>query len=246
MDKKNPKNAQNFITSKKVCKDILSYTNINKNDHVLEIGSGKGHFTNELLKISGFVTAIEIEDRLYKMTKNVTSTSDNIEVINHDILKFNFHKYHVQKIFGNIPFNISTDIIKKITFESHSKYNYLIVEYGFAKRLLDTQRALCLLLMLEVDVKIIKKIARVHFHPQPKTDAVLILLERHSPLVRKKDYKIYKDFVHSWVNKKYRKLFTNNQFKKVVKYAQINDLNKVTKEQFISIFNSYKLFNGYN
>ncbi|MDN6607835.1 MAG: 23S rRNA (adenine(2058)-N(6))-methyltransferase Erm(G), partial [Tetragenococcus halophilus] len=53
-------------------------------------------------------------------------------------------------------------------------------------------------------------------------------------------------FVYSWVNKEYRKLFTNNQFKKAVKYAQINDLNKVTKEQFISIFNSYKLFNGYN
>lgn len=83
---------------------------------MLEIGSGKGHFTNELLKISGFVTAIEIEDRLYKITKNMTSTSDNIEVLNYDILKFNFRKYDVQKIFGNIPFNISTDIIKKNYF----------------------------------------------------------------------------------------------------------------------------------
>lgn len=245
MDKKNLKETQNFVTSKRVCKEILRYTNINRDDHVIEIGSGKGHFTDELLKISDFVTTIEIDNKLYKRTKDVVSNFKNVKVINQDILKFNFHKTKDEKFFGNIPFNISTEIVKKITFESQSKYSYLIVEYGFAKRTLDKQRALGLLLMLEVDIKIIKKISRVSFHPQPKADTVLILLERHPPLISKKDYKIYKDFVYRWVNKEYRYIFTNNQLKKALEHAKINDLNKITKEQFISIFNSYKLFNGY-
>lgn len=40
MKQKNPKNTQNFITSKKHVKEILKYTNINKQDKIIEIGSG--------------------------------------------------------------------------------------------------------------------------------------------------------------------------------------------------------------
>lgn len=45
MNQKNPKDTQNFITSKKHVKEILNHTNISKQDNVIEIGSGKGHFT---------------------------------------------------------------------------------------------------------------------------------------------------------------------------------------------------------
>ncbi|EHT29249.1 ribosomal RNA adenine dimethylase family protein [Staphylococcus aureus subsp. aureus CIG1242] len=44
MNQKNPKDTQNFITSKKHVKRILNHTNISKQDNVIEIGSGKGHF----------------------------------------------------------------------------------------------------------------------------------------------------------------------------------------------------------
>ena len=42
MNQKNPKDTQNFITSKKHVKEILNHTNISKQDNVIEIGSGKG------------------------------------------------------------------------------------------------------------------------------------------------------------------------------------------------------------
>src|SRR5699024_11338703 len=53
---------------------------------------------------------------------------------------FKFPKNQSYKIFGNIPYNISTDIIRKVVFESIADESYLIVEYGFAKRLLNTKR----------------------------------------------------------------------------------------------------------
>ena len=74
-------------------------------------------------------------------------------MIQTDILKFSFPKHINYKIYGNIPYNISTDIVKRITFESQAKYSYLIVEKGFAKRLQNLQRALGLLLMVEMDIK---------------------------------------------------------------------------------------------
>lgn len=242
MKQKNPKNSQNFITSKKHVKEILSYTNINKQDIVIEIGSGKGHFTKELVKMSQWVSAIEIDEELCQTTQKAVEPFQNIKVIHEDILKFNFSKNIDYKIYGNIPYNISTEIIRKIVFDSQSKYSYLIVERGFAKRLQNTQRALGLLLMVEMDIKILKKVPREYFHPKPSVDSVLIVLERHKPLILKKDYKKYQSFVYKWVNKEYHLLFTKNQLRQALKHGNATDLDKLSNEQFISIFNSYKLF----
>ncbi|HJF23209.1 MAG TPA: hypothetical protein K8U93_13810, partial [Mammaliicoccus lentus] len=82
-----------------------------------------------------------------------------------------------------------------------------------------------------------------YFHPKPKVESALILLKKHKPLISAKDEKIYQFFVYKWVNKEYKKLFTKNQFKKALKNANVQNLNKISKQQFISIFYSYKLFN---
>ncbi|BAC12877.1 erythromycin resistance protein [Oceanobacillus iheyensis HTE831] len=243
MNHKNPKDTQNFITSKKHVKEILDHTSINKQDNVIEIGSGKGHFTKELVKMSRWVHSIEIDEDLCQVTQKAVKPFQNIKVIHTDILKFNFHKNKDYKIFGNIPFNISTDIVKKIASESQSKFSYLIVEKGFAKRLQNTKRALGLLLMVEMDIKILTKVPRTYFHPRPSVDSVLIVLERHEPLILKKDYKKYQSFVYRWVNKEYHALFTKNQFRQALRHAKIADLNNVNFKQFLSLFNSYKLFN---
>ncbi len=44
-------------------------------------------------------------------------------------------------------------------------------------------------------------------------------------------------------NKEYKKIFTKNQFNNSLKHAGIDDLNNISFEQFLSLFNSYKLFN---
>src|SRR5699024_7280594 len=96
---------------------------------------------------------------------------DNFQVLNKDILQFKFPKNQSYKIFGNIPYNISTDIIRKVVFESIADESYLIVEYGFAKRLLNTKRSLALLLMAEVDISILRMVRKESFHPKHKMNS---------------------------------------------------------------------------
>lgn len=223
--------------------DILNETNINETDTVFEIGAGKGHLTRELVKRSRCVVALELDGNLCRIARNTVQSYRNIKVIQKDILKFNLPANGNYKIFGNIPYNISTDIVKKIAFESRSEYSYLIVEYGFAKRLQDTKRALGLLLMAEMDIEIIRKIPCSYFHPQPNVDSVLIVLKQHPSRILKKDHKIYHHFVYKWVNREYRVLFTKNQLRQALKHAKVTDIDNMTKEQFLSIFNSYRLFN---
>lgn len=244
MNKVNIKDSQNFITSKYHIEKIMNCISLDEKDNIFEIGAGKGHFTAELVKRCNFVTAIEIDSKLCEVTRNKLLNYPNYQIVNDDILKFTFPSHNPYKIFGSIPYNISTNIIRKIVFESSATISYLIVEYGFAKMLLDTNRSLALLLMAEVDISILAKIPRYYFHPKPKVDSALIVLKRKPAKMAFKERKKYETFVMKLVNKEYEKLFTKNQFNKALKHARIYDINNISFEQFVSLFNSYKIFNG--
>jgi len=97
--------------------------------------------------------------------------------------------------------------------------------------------------MAEVDISILSKVPREYFHPRPKVNSTLIKLKRKQSKISHEDRQKYKYFVMKWVNKEYMKIFTKNQFNKALKHAKINDINDVNFEQFLSLFNSYKLFN---
>src|SRR5699024_6011305 len=130
MNKKNIKDSQKFITSKRNIDKIMTNISLNEHDNIFEIGSGKGHFTLELVQRCNFVTAIEIDHKLCKTTENELVDHDNFQVLNKDILQFKFPKNQSYKIFGNITYNISTNIICKFVSECIVNESYLIVEYG--------------------------------------------------------------------------------------------------------------------
>src|SRR5699024_4178607 len=142
MNKKNIKDSQNFITSKRNVDKIMTNISLNEHDNIFEIGSGKTHFILELVQMYNFITAINIDHKLCNSTENKLVNHDNFQFLNKYILQFKFPKNQFYKIFGSIPYNISTDIIRKVVFESIADESYLIVEYGFAKRLLNTKRSL--------------------------------------------------------------------------------------------------------
>src|SRR5699024_12729920 len=99
-----------------------------------------------------------------------------------------------------------------------------------------------LVLAVECDSAVIKNIPRHYCHPKRVVASVLIVLKRRRPLIAKKDYVLYRNFVYKWVNKEYKSLFTNNQLRRAKQYAKLTNLTDYSIEQFISIFNSYKLF----
>src|SRR5699024_11271484 len=107
--------------------------------------SGKLHSNCELVQKCNFITAIKTDHKLCKTTENKIVNHDNFQVLNKDILQFKFPKNQSYKIFGNIPCNISTDIIRKVVFESIADESYLIMEYGLSRRILNTNCYVALL-----------------------------------------------------------------------------------------------------
>src|SRR5699024_6114568 len=90
---------EGYNEQKKYKRDkIMTNISLNEHDNIFEIGSGKGHFTLELVQRCNFVTAIEIDHKLCKTTENKLVNHDNFQVLNKDILQFKFPKNQSYKI----------------------------------------------------------------------------------------------------------------------------------------------------
>ena len=89
--------------------------NLKETDTVYEIGTGKGHLTTKLAKISKQVTSIELDSHLFNLSSEKLKLNIRVTLIHQDILQFHPNKQRY-KIVGNIPYHLSTQIIKKSGF----------------------------------------------------------------------------------------------------------------------------------
>lgn len=106
--------GQSFLISDKIADRLVNALEIQSADNVLEIGAGLGILTTRLCRRAQNVYAIEIDKRLVSILHDKTKDFRNIEIINEDILKLDWQKFGKLKIIGNIPYNISTEILLKL------------------------------------------------------------------------------------------------------------------------------------
>tara|TARA_A100001015_G_C15009878_1_gene722500 strand:+ start:1502 stop:2296 length:795 start_codon:yes stop_codon:yes gene_type:complete len=108
--------GQNFLKDNNIIKKILSLAEI-KNRNIIEIGPGTGALTYEiLLRKPKSLTVIEKDNILAAGLRKKFSKNKNIKIINSDVLKLNFNTINIENynIFGNLPYNISSQILIKI------------------------------------------------------------------------------------------------------------------------------------
>ena len=108
--------GQNFLIDKNIIIKIINLTKI-KNKNIIEIGPGKGDLTEEIIKQKPktFI-AIEKDNFLSNELKFKYLNNKIIKILNKDFLKLDFEKFSAKKsiIIGNLPYNISSQILVKI------------------------------------------------------------------------------------------------------------------------------------
>src|SRR5512139_1904971 len=105
--------SQNFLYNRKLVQHLVSGSSIAKNDLVLEIGPGEGIITNELVKSSRFVVAVEIDTEKYAYLKQKFNRINNLTLYLGDFLDFELPSLPY-KVFANIPFSTEGKIIRKL------------------------------------------------------------------------------------------------------------------------------------
>jgi 16S rRNA (adenine1518-N6/adenine1519-N6)-dimethyltransferase len=167
-----------------VLEKIVSITDITNKD-VLEIGPGSGNLTTYILKQKPKkLYAVEKDNDLAILLKE--KFDNDIEIINEDILKVSEDEISDQKlsVFGNLPYNISTEILSKWILNIGSNFWFESLVLMFQKEVADRiisefnnskYGRLSILSSWKLNVKKIMDIKPQSFSPRPKIDSSLLL-----------------------------------------------------------------------
>ena len=190
--------GQNFLIDREVLEKIVSITNIT-NKEVLEIGPGSGNLTTYILKKKPKkLYVVEKDDDLAILLKEKFETE--IEIINDDILKVSESNISEQKlsVFGNLPYNISTEILSKWILNIGSNFWFDSLVLMFQKEVADriisefnnsNYGRLSILSSWKLNVKKILDIKPQSFSPRPKIDSSLLLFTPKENFFKLKDPK---------------------------------------------------------
>ena len=176
--------GQNFLVDKDIINKIADILEI-KDKSILEIGPGTGNLTTALLKRDPKkIYVIEKDNNLANLLKN--EFKDQLKVINDDVLKVNENLICKEKliVFGNLPYNISTEILIKWILNLDNKnlwFSNLILMFQkeVADRIVSkfnssTYGRISILANWKLDIKKIFDIKPNCFFPRPKIDSSLL------------------------------------------------------------------------
>ena len=178
--------GQNFLIDKNIVKEIVGLGNIDSKSQVIEIGSGTGNLTREILsKNPKELVLIEKDRMLFDKLKSIFS--DKAKIINSDFLKLKDHiNLNNSIIFGNLPYNVSTQILTKLIslYQNNNKFLKLILM--FQKEVADRIVAkpntinygrLSIISQWKLDIEKFKDVNSYCFRPIPKVKSTILVFK---------------------------------------------------------------------
>jgi 16S rRNA (adenine1518-N6/adenine1519-N6)-dimethyltransferase len=232
--------GQNFFINENLGNTIISYILKGQCKNVVEIGPGRGFFTEKLIKGGKNVLAIEKDDNFAK-----DLMLQNINVLNIDFQDWDLKEIEQQDVifFGSLPYNVSKRIISKIIESKHFKNNaYFIIQKEVAEKYTDKEpnnNLLSIKTSLYADVKKLLDIGPNSFKPAPKVNScfTVFLQNKHTDIKETSLFQYFLEiaFTHP------RKTLRNNLKKYKFKGTFNNLLDKrpqhLSTQQYINLFN---------
>ena len=228
--------GQNFLVDNNILEKIISSVDI-ENKTVLEVGPGTGNLTSFILKKKpNKVLVIEKDNTLAEKLKELFS--NKVTVINDDILKIDETKLFNEKVivFGNLPYNISTEILSKWIINSRKKLWFECLILMFQKEVADRIIAksntsnygrLTIICNWKLNIKKICDIKPEAFSPKPKVESSLLFfypkekfINIKNPNNLEKITRIFFNQRRKMLKKPFNQLFNGDQ--KVLEKLKIN------------------------
>ena len=248
--------GQNFLIDQNVLEKIVNTVEIN-NKEVLEIGPGSGNLTIHILKKKPkkFYVIEKDDDLSLLLSKKF---NNEITIINDDVLKINENKISKNKltVFGNLPYNISTEILSKWIANLDKEFWFDGLVLMFQKEVADRIIAkhntsnygrLSILSNWKLNIKKIMDIKPESFSPRPKIDSSLLFFtpkKNFFELKSAKNLEIFTRIFFSQRRKMLKKPF-NQIFKNAKEVAEKFDIDLNLRPQNLSPEIYFKLISEY-
>tara|TARA_B100000035_G_scaffold254976_1_gene224579 strand:+ start:1468 stop:2253 length:786 start_codon:yes stop_codon:yes gene_type:complete len=248
--------GQNFLVDKNILEKIVNVTQI-ENKEILEVGPGTGNLTSLILgKKPNQVTVIEKDNDLAQNLKD--KFKNQLSIIHEDILNIDETLLFSNKVivFGNLPYNISTEILSKWIINLKDNFWFECLILMFQKEVADRIIAefntsnygrLSILSNWKLNIKKICDIKPNAFSPKPKIDSTLLFFSPKKNFIKLNNAKNLEKVTQIFFNqrrkmlkKPFNQLFNGD---KKISYKLNIDLN--LRPQNLSYETYYKLTKEY-
>ena len=237
--------GQNFLNDLNIARKIISLLGDISHEEVLEIGSGDGTLTK--LINAKKITAVEIDRALCDSLRKLNIF--NLSIINEDILKADLSEIIFDKVIGNLPYNISSQIIFKIL--NHNNWNKAVfmIQKELADRIVSKEGSkqygrISVMIQSICQVKKEFNVSSNCFFPKPDVQSTVISLQKKK--LEKLDYKKLEEIVRISFSQRRKKL--KNTLKAILAYNELGKFfekraEMLTVDDFIQISKVIKKIN---
>ncbi len=237
--------GQNFLVDEDVLNQIVKAADLKLTDTVLEVGPGLGVLTQELIKKSGKVIAVEKDEKFVSVLKNTFSIASNLEIINADILRFNFSENikSPYKVVANIPYYLTSKLIQLFLEANHApELLVLMIQKEVGERVVANPGELSVLgisVQIYADVEIVAQVPKIAFWPTPQVDSVILKIVPKNKYPQIKDKKLFFRLVKTAFAGKRKQLKNTIKDPEALKVA---DIDPMKRPQDLSIEDWIRLY----
>ena len=205
--------GQHFLIKGSILERIAAAACRSPEPLIIEIGPGRGALTEKLLKRADRVIAIEIDPYLAEYLRGRFAGEDRLEIVQADATAIDFDRWRGAPIAGNLPYYVATPIIEA-TVRRRTPRAVFLIQKEVAERLAAKPESrdygyLSVATQLFAHVRVLFEVKPGAFHPPPKVDSAVVLLEPRTDAPPPPDADAFLRFVGRCFHQK-RKTIRNN------------------------------------
>jgi 16S rRNA (adenine1518-N6/adenine1519-N6)-dimethyltransferase len=240
--------GQNFLIEESALNFIKEKINPQPDKSYIEIGPGFLFLTERIVFSAKEIFAIEKDKRFLPFYKD--NMQKNIHLIIDDALKTDFSKFDAKELFGNIPYNISTDLILKIIQTKKINRAVLLLQKEFAMRILSdkgskTYGAITILIDFFFEKGFLKTFPPHFFYPRPTVSSTLLELVKKD-VNKGIDQELFFKIVRSAFSQRRKKIINslsaNFEEAKVANVLKLSGISSGARAETLSMEDYLKLY----
>ena len=180
--------GQNFVVDPNIVRKIARLSGVGPGDHVVEIGAGLGSLTLALAETGAHVVAVEIDNGVVEVLREVVAGRDNVEVLHADAGELDWTELGAKSaswhVVANLPYNVATplvaDILDGVPFVRHM---LVMVQREVAERFVAQPRtsaygAVSVKVSYWSRARIVADVPATVFLPKPNVASALVEFHR--------------------------------------------------------------------
>jgi len=179
----NKRRGQHFLIDPNIVRKIVELAELKSSDHVFEVGPGRGILTEALCQAAGYVTAVEVDSRLYAFLTTRQAELPNLELVCEDALAYPVENLPIGTVVvANLPYNISTPLLFRL-LDQRGRFPrmVLMLQAEVADRLVaqpggSDYGVLSVMAQYAADLTKSFRVSAQCFRPRPEVASAVVLL----------------------------------------------------------------------